>query len=457
MQLFQARLLKSTAQHLYGGQFDVVQANSVLESVFKAAIAAKDVALRLGPDLLGNLVERQREQVAGIQVFVSSVKYAYMCHFYANPLSVLRHDDGDDDELSRKRLQPEHLEAVRMLPSFRTHVEGAVDARQLNHALSLLQDDAFLISAILEQRQKRNDYATRLLQSLHLMQASRVLVGSFMDLYIAALSNGIDLASDDSSFLDSIRRLQPGEVTPLIQRLSDAVRNGSSELGLAGWASEGDGEELLAGLTGLLDEVESLSNKAKENGTALRSKYGAQNKVLRTTVVAQKVQLSQDTAKLTAEDKAFTEALDQLVELLTRAISCESIHSQFLNEIWVYDAKSPHRDVFIPRPGTTIERALSRPNDYLACSCCSKANGTTSASLPATAILYHLYLEAGSLINVSDLWSAFYNLVGEEGESGLDERAALVRFYQALAELKSMGFVKQSRKKADHIAKLKWL
>lgn len=378
-----------------------------------------------------------------------------MCHFYANPLSVLLHDD--DGELSRKHLQPQHLEAVRMLPSFKAHVEGAVDARQLNHAVSLLEDDKFLLDTILGQRQQRGLYATKLLQSLHLMQACRVPVGDFIDLYIAALSNGIDLASDDSSFLGSVRRLPPDEVTTLVGRLVDAVRNGAPELGVAGWAEEGEGEELVASLAGLFDEMTYLGSKAKENGNMLRSNYSARNRVLRTTVVAQKVQLSQDTAKLTAEDKAFTEALDQLLELLTRTISCESIDRLLLNEIWVYDAKSPYRDVFIPRQGTTIERALSRPNDYLACSCCSKDSGAVSSSLPATAILYHLYLETGALINVSDLWSAFYALVGEESESGLDERAALIRFYQGLAELKCMGFVKQSRKKADHIAKLKWL
>ena len=74
----------------------------------------------------------------------------------------------------------------------------------------------------------------------------------------------------------------------------------------------------------------------------------------------------------------------------------------------------------------------------------------------STAILYHLYLETGSLINVADLWSALYAIVGEEKEDGLDERSALVLFYRALSELRIMGFVKQSRKKADHIAKLAW-
>lgn len=74
VELFQARLLKSTAPRLYGTQFDVVQASSVLESIFKAGIAHADCVVRLGPRLLQALVERQKEQVVGIQGFISSLK-----------------------------------------------------------------------------------------------------------------------------------------------------------------------------------------------------------------------------------------------------------------------------------------------------------------------------------------------------------------------------------------------
>lgn len=74
VELFQARLLKSTARQLRGAQFDVVQADSVLERVVKAAVAATDAALRIGPTLLQSLIERQRGQVAGIQAFISALK-----------------------------------------------------------------------------------------------------------------------------------------------------------------------------------------------------------------------------------------------------------------------------------------------------------------------------------------------------------------------------------------------
>lgn len=42
--------------------------------------------------------------------------------------------------------------------------------------------------------------------------------------------------------------------------------------------------------------------------------------------------------------------------------------------------------------------------------------GTLSATQPETAIVYQLYLESGALINVSDLWNAFFAIVGEGSE-----------------------------------------
>jgi origin recognition complex subunit 3 len=74
VELFQARLLKSTCRHLYGEQFDVEQSTSIIEKIAKAAVMHKNAPLRLGPVLLQNLLDRQRDQVAGVPVFVSSLK-----------------------------------------------------------------------------------------------------------------------------------------------------------------------------------------------------------------------------------------------------------------------------------------------------------------------------------------------------------------------------------------------
>lgn len=447
-------MLKSTARQLYGAQFDVVQADSVLESVIKNAVAGTQAALRIGPSLLRSLIDRQRDQVAGIQVFISSLKYAYMCHFYANPLSVLL---AGAAQLDRAILQPEHLEAIRTLDSFKAEAEAAVEARQLNHAQSLIEEDDYLVAQVLSQDQKRQEYLLRLLRSLHLITATGLSSTAFTDLYIRALSSGIDIEKSAGTLPleDAVKRLGPAEFLSLVDRLLGAVQTGNPELGLSPWGSDAD--EFVGSLTDLRDEVEGLDERSKSNGTALKSRYSAQSRIMRTTVVAQKVQLSKDSATLSEEDKAFTKAVDALLDLLAQNLHCDPVHNLFLHEVWVFDSKSPYRDVFVPRPGATFGRALSRPHDYLGCACCGEANGGLASTLPATTILYHLYLEAGALINVADLWSAYYALVGDESDVGLDERTALVCFYRALAELRMMGFVKQSKRKADHVAKLKWL
>lgn len=75
VELLQNRLPKSACELLYGAQFDAAQGASVLEQVIvKAAVAAHDVPLRIGPSLLETLMSRQRDQVAGIQAFISSLK-----------------------------------------------------------------------------------------------------------------------------------------------------------------------------------------------------------------------------------------------------------------------------------------------------------------------------------------------------------------------------------------------
>ncbi|CCF43521.1 origin recognition complex subunit [Colletotrichum higginsianum] len=455
VELLQARLLKSACQHLHGAQFDVVQTGVILEQIFKPAVAGMDTALALGQTLLQSLVERQQDQVASIQSFVASIKYAYMCHFYANPLSLF---SMEDDEMNSELVQDEHLEAIRSLPSFRREVESAVEAKDPRSARALLEDDDLLRERIFDIPEQKREWVTRLLRSLKLVQATGVIRDEFSSMYMKAVAEGITLSSEGWDIVESIKRMQPDEFVSMLQRIQEGMAGGDGQLCLAGWESEaGDTPGLLQTL---LANSKALLSRAQEHGTTLRSAYSGHSRVLRTTVVAQKVQLSHDSAALSEDDKAFTKIVDNAAELLQDVIHCEPAANVFLHETWLYDSKTPYRDVFVPRPQDVFDRSLKRPQDYLACVCCSNDEGI-STTLPVTSLLYHLYLETGNLINVADLWSAFYAMVGgdddAESEGNADERAALVLFYRGLAELKALGFVKMSRKKTDHIAKLKWL
>ncbi|CAK7199608.1 Origin recognition complex subunit 3 [Sporothrix eucalyptigena] len=565
--LFQARLPKQAAHRLSAAQFDVAPSSAVLDRLVRRAVVAADVPLRIGPSLLRSLAERQDEQVTGVSVFVNSLKYAYMCYFYANPLSVFLQDIGSSEDAAAQDTilqNPDYIAAVRQLPSFRRHVEGLIAEGHIEAAKQLLSDaedqQQYFRQAVAEQLQYQRRWNKRLARALQIASASGVFSSqSFTDLYILALedrrgSNEDAFTLDDdgtslaATMTSAIRRMSSTDLVALVRRLAATAQAGDADLALeappadAGELSDNDDPHesswtsFAANLLSIADKIEELQRKLEANHASrarqrimslkvagagpsspgvsgggplqLRSKYTAHNKVVRTTVVAQKVQLSRDSMALTEEDQAFTELVDSAVAAITNVVDVEPATTArgaaplttgqlWLQEIWLYDARTPYRDVFIPRPGMVVERALARPHDYLACECCAgtgtakksrgKDNGHAESirpTMPATSILYQLYLEAGPLINVADLWEAFQTAVsdsgngpkkdkeGEEGEENNEnnenndeaegdedtqERRHLVQFYQGLSEMKTLGYIKPTRRKVDHVAKIKWL
>lgn len=199
-------------------------------------------------------------------------------------------------------------------------------------------------------------------------------------------------------------------------------------------------------------------------GKPLHSHHDNQSFGIETTVVKDKVNFTKKKKKISENDMAYTELLEQFVDEFESSLRAGLINPRglFLHEVFIFDLRNPLRDTFAPRSRFCIERALSTPFDYLASSISSDDNGgNLSSSQPETAILYQLYLESGSLINVFDLWKAFSTIVcgdenGSDNRRNYDERTALMLFYQALAELKTLGMMKPSRKKIDHISKSAW-
>jgi origin recognition complex subunit 3 len=58
-------------------QFDVIQTSAILETVFKTAVATSDAPVVLGASLIRSLLDRQHDQVSGIQTFTMSLKVSF--------------------------------------------------------------------------------------------------------------------------------------------------------------------------------------------------------------------------------------------------------------------------------------------------------------------------------------------------------------------------------------------
>ena len=190
----------------------------------------------------------------------------------------------------------------------------------------------------------------------------------------------------------------------------------------------------------------------------LRSEYDSHNSIVAATVVQQRVKLSKSKAKLPQQNIEYTKVIDRVHALSERYFVETLVRPQdlFLHEAFLLDMKNPLKEIFSPRPRFAIERALANPFDYLM-SMSDRVEAKISARQPATAILYQLYLESGALVNVYDLWQAFYAVFESEQGNACDERMTMTLFYRAVSELKALGMLKSSRKKVDHAAKSAWI
>jgi origin recognition complex subunit 3 len=374
-----------------------------------------------------------------------------MSHFYGNPLSVLN-DRERDPKASLKLLQPEHLKALRMLPSFTALVEILIEKGDVISARGLLEDEKVLLTEVDKSLDAFPRLIRTLLRTLHIL--SKAVSGPIekIDLYIKAFRGTLNDSDAVQGVLDSIKRMDPAELGTFIERIVQAMEGGSPELDLEGWlAAE---HETAVALASFQEEANSIAEQSEENGTAVRSKYAINSQGLRTTVIAQRVQLSYQKSTLSKLDLQYTALIDRVSNFFQKYFVFEDPSAVFLNEVWIYDYLSPYSYAFTPRPRFTIEQALSTPSDYMRS--CIDSSETLSAANPTTAILYQMYLESGSLINVSDMWNAFYSIIGGDDAEGHDERTALMLFYRGLADLGLLGMVKQSKKKVDHLAKSAW-
>lgn len=342
-----------------------------------------------------------------------------------------------------------------MLPSFQKLVGSLADNQAATLARELLEDDDVLLREVEKSLNSRDQTVTRLLRAMHVLSvAANGSVGK-IELYSKAFKGTLSDSDIVRGVIDSIKKRSPDELSGfIIERIVGATEIGDPDLYPNGWQQDVHDSEFLRETDDVLKQVNSLINESLKTGKPVRSSYAVHSKGLRTTVIAQKVQLSYEKSSLSKEDVEYTALVDRFSEALEKYFTFDNPQDMFLNEIWLYDSISPYRDVFTPRPRFATERALAAPHDYL--DSCDADGESLSANKPATAILYQMYLESGTLINISDLWTAFHSIIGGENGEGYDERTALMLFYRGLADLKLLGMVKHSKKKVDHLAKTAW-
>ncbi|KAF3940932.1 hypothetical protein ABW19_dt0204075 [Dactylella cylindrospora] len=393
--LFYEKLPQSTLRLLRGERFDVQRFEESMEQVFDEAVLSSKSLLKLGPRVADLIFERQKDHTRSIGGFAMALKYAYMSHFYANALSIILGYANDEKGLSQI-LSDAHYEAIRNLPSFRNLVESTISTFPWR-ARDLLSSNSTLKSAVLTATRECQRYSTNLAEAISLFRKlqshiqtqqnadiptyelySRVLWGDFLTRPAFRDTMLIAKKLKSEKFLSLLTSLaeMPSELASTLSTSASKIRELQSEKSSSGLVSE----------------------------FALPDSH-------RTTVKSGRVRLDELKSGMTSQDNEYSKVVTSTIQTLENYFKdkFKPFSNLFLHEVFFYDLKAPHSQVFDPKPRPATERALSRPGDYLNCQCCSGEgdDGGIGGSQPSTAVLYQLYLESPALIGVYDLWSAF--------------------------------------------------
>ncbi|GES56970.1 origin recognition complex subunit [Aspergillus terreus] len=438
VELFEGRLPRSVVALLRGRYFEIHEASNCVDRIYERLQAGSDGRFWLGRNITTVLFERSSDYFQTPEAFSRTVKYAYMTHFFTNPLAVLLANQEPSDLPSAR-----FCEAVRNVPSFRRHCENLLDEGCTERVRNLLEDDKCLLQQSLQHLEYGQQRMREIFQAVMFVHACLKDLNltkrtSISDLSVRALAGELQNSSYLEDILRAFKTLDSTTLQQIFAILPDILMEQSEFLELK-------------------RDLETLV-QTYPDAQPFRSEYDSHNSVVSTTVVQQRVKLNKGKAKLSEPDIEYTKIVDRFYSLTEASLTDVLLRPQdlFLHEAFLIDMKNPLKEVFAPRPRFAIERALSSPFDYLI-SDAETANTKISAKQPATAILYQLYLESGSLVNIYDLWQAFYAVFESDQGGDCDERVIMTLFYRAISELKVLGVVKNSRKKTDHVAKTAWM
>uniref|UniRef100_A0A8C5GU07 Origin recognition complex subunit 3 n=1 Tax=Gouania willdenowi TaxID=441366 RepID=A0A8C5GU07_GOUWI len=156
---------------------------------------------------------------------------------------------------------------------------------------------------------------------------------------------------------------------------------------------------------------------------------------------------------------------NEVVEFIDGLVTCHlpPPESQTLYEVCYYSSSATVRRHLNATPRTSIQTALSSPCFYLQNESLKNEDGTVSNSAPDICIAYKLHLECGRLINLYDWLEAYATVVSAaEGQDpdcdtfGKVDDVKHARFIRSVSELEFLGFIKSTRQKTDHVARLTW-
>ncbi|XP_068436671.1 origin recognition complex subunit 3 isoform X2 [Clinocottus analis] len=392
-----------------------------------------------------------------VRNFIKGIQLALLEHFHSQPLSVLC-CKKKTALLNVMQLGDQDLERIRQLQSFKRYVEKQEPQEQVH----LLTDGAHLkevcqkLIKVLRKYHKNYYPVLRCLHTLTSPLPRYPLGKQIRELHLICLEKNIWENEDYQSAMKLLKMLAKEQLIALLLRCGEILQAAKSKkIKLA------------------LVQLEDMLAKFKQLDTAEPPPivedcitFPVKNLQKKTDLFQlQKTLLemneSRRSKKLSPFEALRNEALEFIDSLVKSHLSPPE--SQTLNEVYYYSSSATVRRHLNATPRTSIQAALNSPYYYLQNDRLKTEDGIVSNAAPDICIVFKLHLECGRLINLFDWLEAYSTVVSaaegnEPGSAnfGKVDDVKHARFIRAVSELEFLGFIKSTKQKTDHVARLTW-
>ncbi|KAG2178531.1 hypothetical protein INT44_001684 [Umbelopsis vinacea] len=472
-------LSKSALSLLRTEKFWLQQSDVWFNKVIDELFIKPTHSIKLGPRPYKFLLDHFYLFDFSIGSVMASLQFTLMHHYYANPLSIL--SPMNDTPVSKDMLvkmqedgllTADHATHIRMLRSFRTHIDDICE-KDPNEALRLLDDDSYLMTEavprFLEDLNRHHMLSYAVFEIMTTIQACfptfAGLRRSKRMLYLELLENQDGLATSEIVrwLVSLVRKMDLEALTGLLKSLSELLLDDSesdSSLWSEGVSGELDYKKKIVGWMERLgmEEVDEDQEEESLDDEVIKPKEEKlpDLDLGRQTKTAKRVKMYIIKKKGGEPVKVSNEIADWIQLIFSRYLG--SFVAWPLHELVYYSNIKLHEKSFTPQPRASIQTALGQAQHYINCSCCSSKDvGSIQPTEQDTSILYKLYLECGRMINLYDWFVAFGCVIErEKGNKKVDENEVQARFIRSVAELQFLGFIKATQRKTDHVVRLTW-
>ncbi|XP_046711703.1 origin recognition complex subunit 3 isoform X2 [Silurus meridionalis] len=437
--------------------FQSLSCTQHLATVIDKLILTSDFPFKLSGKVIQVLVSIFLYHDFSVRNFVKGMQLALLEHFYSEPLSVLCCAKKESLVYVQK-LSHQDVEMVRQLPSFMRYVE-AQDAQEQVQLLTNDEHVKVVCQRLLKDLRNYHKNYYPILYCLHTLTSSLPkypLGKQIRELHISCLEKNVWEMNEYESAMQLLRLLAKDELVTTLRKCADILKPGKTKKMRSALQQLEDYIVKFEQLDSM--SVEDLNEEELNSpGKDLQKKTDLFQ--LQKTLMEMKS--TRRSKKMSPFEVLRNEALGVIDGLVRSHLTPPEL--QPLYEVCYYSSSGILRRHLNATPRTSIQTALSHPFYYLQNVSLKTDAGTVSNAAPDICIAYKLHLECGRLINLYDWLEAYATVASaadgkdpDSEEYGRVDELKHARFIQAVSELEFLGFVKSTKQKTDHVARLTW-